>query len=95
MPSKSPNEYKAEDLKDYATANASDTPLPYIAARINTTLAGYNSIFVLGDGRNTERNTNGRKKRAIDDNHYNGPLKSGKYYSVFQRFLDDNVSIII
>ncbi|XP_046857116.1 uncharacterized protein LOC124450463 [Xenia sp. Carnegie-2017] len=55
--------------------------MPYIATVVSR--KDFKPDFTLGDGENTTRRSNG-------ENYYNGPLKPGTSYKIFQRvFIND------
>ena len=62
----------------------SSNPQPYIAAVVAFSDLT-ESVFVLGDGSNTSASMSERR-RSISSDYYNGPLKPGTSYRVFQRF---------
>ena len=82
--------FRTEDFVNYFIASASDTPLPYISARLVVNQNGMLSEnFVLGKADNSPIS---RRKRAIPTGEfYNGPLQEGQYYIVSQRFFDTKV----
>jgi hypothetical protein len=82
----SPASYDNNELVTYVEAEQSTDPKPYIAA-VLTSKDG--NTFVLGDGRNTSDPTS-RRRRSISSDYYNGPLKPGTSYSIFQRIFINN-----
>ncbi|XP_046858344.1 receptor-type tyrosine-protein phosphatase delta-like [Xenia sp. Carnegie-2017] len=76
-----PSNFKNTDLVTYSKAISSTQPMPYIAAVVSR--RDFKPDFTLGDGENTTRRSNG-------ENYYNGPLKPGTSYKIFQRvFIND------
>ncbi|XP_046856883.1 receptor-type tyrosine-protein phosphatase F-like isoform X4 [Xenia sp. Carnegie-2017] len=79
--SRLPSNFKNTDLVTYSKAISSTQPMPYIAAVVSR--RDFKPDFTLGDGENTTRRSNG-------ENYYNGPLKPGTNYKIFQRvFIND------
>ena len=77
--------YENNELVTYAEARKSSDPKPYIAA-VFTPDGVDESVFVLGDGKNTSGSTSRRRRSAASD-YYNGPLEPGTRYSIFQRII--------
>jgi hypothetical protein len=77
----SPASYGNNEFVTYAEAEQSRDPKPYIAA-ILTSKDG--NTFVLGNGTNTSTPTS-RRRRSTSSDYYNGPVKPGTSYSIFQR----------
>ncbi|XP_046840184.1 tyrosine-protein phosphatase 10D-like [Xenia sp. Carnegie-2017] len=76
-----PSNFKNTDLGTYSEAIASAQPMPYIAAVVSR--RDFKPDFTLGDGESTTW-------RSIGENYYNGPLKLGTNYKIFQRiFIND------
>ncbi|XP_046858714.1 receptor-type tyrosine-protein phosphatase F-like [Xenia sp. Carnegie-2017] len=79
--SRLPSNFKNTDLVTYSKAISSTQPMPYIAAVVSR--RDFKPNFTLGDGETTTRRSNG-------ENYYNGPLKPGTSYKIFQRvFIND------
>jgi hypothetical protein len=77
----SSDSYEDEELVTYDTAEKSTYLKPYVTAVVRP--SGNNgSMFILGDGRNTDDPTS----RTTSD-YFNGPLKPGSSYSIFQRII--------
>ncbi|XP_046856877.1 uncharacterized protein LOC124450290 [Xenia sp. Carnegie-2017] len=74
--SRLPSNFKNTDLMTYSKAISSTQPIPYIAVVVSR--RDFTPDFTLGDGENTTRRSNG-------ENYYNGPLKPGTSYKIFQR----------
>ena len=88
----SPDSYKKNDLVTYDEARKSTTPQPYIAAVVTS---NNETMFMLGDGRNTSNPTS-RRRRSTSGDYYNGPLEPGTSYSIFQRiFINEEVTACI
>ena len=76
--------YKNNELVTYAEAENLYNKQPYIAAVV--TFSGlFENVFVLGDGSNTSEPASERH-RSTSKEYYNGPLKPGTSYRIFQRF---------
>jgi hypothetical protein len=80
-PTSPPDSYENNELVTYNEARESKNSKPYIAAVI--TSKNENSMFILGDGRNTSNPTS--RRRSASSDYYNGPLESNTSYSIFQR----------
>ncbi|XP_046858811.1 uncharacterized protein LOC124452272 [Xenia sp. Carnegie-2017] len=79
--SRLPSNFENTDLVTYSKAISSTQPMPYIAAVVSR--RDFKPDFTLGHGENTMRRSNG-------ENYYNGPLKPGTSYKIFQRvFIND------
>ena len=90
---KSSGSYENNELVTYVEARKSPDPKPYIAA-VFTTDSVDESVFILGDGKNTSDPTSRRRRSAASD-YYNGPLEPGTRYSIFQRtIINDKVGIL-
>ncbi|XP_046857058.1 receptor-type tyrosine-protein phosphatase S-like isoform X7 [Xenia sp. Carnegie-2017] len=82
-----PSNFKNTDLVTYSEAIASAQPTPYIAAVMSR--GNFKSEFTLGDSGNTSL-AGTRRRRSNGKIYYNGPLKPGTNYRIFQRvFLND------
>jgi hypothetical protein len=76
--------YDNNELVTYTEAENTSNPKPYIAAVV--TFSGLvENVFVLGDGSNTSEPALNRRPSTSSD-YYNGPLKPGTGYRIFQRF---------
>jgi hypothetical protein len=84
--SQSPASYENNELVTYAEARTSTDPKPYIAAILTPK---DETMFILGDGSNTS-NPRSRRRRSTSSDYYNGPLKPGTSYSIFQRIFINN-----
>ncbi|XP_046856875.1 uncharacterized protein LOC124450287 [Xenia sp. Carnegie-2017] len=73
--SRLPSNFKNTDLVTYSKAISSAQPMPYMAAVVSR--RDFKPNFTLGDGETTTRRSNG-------ENYYNGPLKPGTNYKIFQ-----------
>ena len=81
--SRLPSNFKSTNLGTYFEAISSTQPFPYIAAVVSQ--RDFKHDFTLGDGENTTR-------RSTGESYYNGPLKPGTNYKIFQRiFINDQV----
>ncbi|XP_046858195.1 receptor-type tyrosine-protein phosphatase U-like isoform X6 [Xenia sp. Carnegie-2017] len=79
--SRLPSNFNNTDLVTYSKAISSTQPMPYIAAVVSR--RDFKPNFILGDGETTTRRSN-------RENYYNGPLKPGTNYKIFQRvFIND------
>ena len=84
-----PSNFKNTDLVTYSEAIAATQPTPYIAAVMSR--GNFKSEFTLGDSGNTSL-AGTRRRRSNGKIYYNGPLKPGTNYRIFQRvFLNDEV----
>ena len=86
----SPDSYESNELVTYDEARKSTNQKPYIAAIITSK---DENMFILGDGKNTSNPTT-RRRRATTTDYYNGPLKPGSSYKIFQRiFVNEKVTL--
>ena len=76
-----PDSYDNDDLVTYEEARKN--PKPYVAAVVTSK---NETMFILGDGRNTSDPTS-RRRRSTSRDYYNGPLEPGTSYKIFQRIL--------
>ena len=83
-----PDRYPDSNITLYAVSKQNDLTLPYVTAELSKAYLDAFDKFVIGDGRQTNRSLNRKKRSTSKDNRaafFNGPLDSGSSYVLFFR----------